>query len=576
MDPTLAEQMMAAGELPNFARLAAMGSYDRLATVAPPQSPVVWSSIASGMNPGEHGVFDFIHRNPATYLPSLSLFRLEKGRYLNPVRATTFWERLAGCSIPATLLKWPMGFPPREFAGSLLAGLGVPDVRGMLGVYTLFTSIPEALPADAKGRIVPVVARSGRIATEIAGPFAASLTGRKEVAQPLDIIIEGDSAHCRVGRQTFTLREGEWSGWIAIPFDVGFFKSVIGLCRFHLKHLAPEFVLYMTPVNVSYNSAEFPVSHPPGYAGELNLAIGHYATLGMAEDTNALNDGVLDEDEFLSICYNVMDERESLFFHELSRFKEGLLACVFDTTDRIQHMFWRMLDDSHPMYEGELAERYADVIAGSYRRMDNVIGTIVERMPDACLLVCSDHGFGSFRRTVHLNTWLVQNGFMFLKPGANSCEGLFETVDWARTTAYAVGLTSLYLNVRGREKHGIVPEEEVTGMKQTLAERLTVLADDGQPVVHAVRDARLLYHGKEQAVGPDLVVGFGTGYRASWQTAVGGVPEGPVIEDNLKKWSGDHCCDAGLVPGIFFSSQAGLLRNREVTGIAEVIEHYFQ
>jgi predicted AlkP superfamily phosphohydrolase/phosphomutase len=208
--------------------------------------------------------------------------------------------------------------------------------------------------------------------------------------------------------------------------------------------------------------------------------------------------------------------------------------------------------------------------------MDRIIGTVLEQVPDACLVVCSDHGFTTFRRAVHLNTWLVQNGFMALKPGANFCEGLFDAVDWSRTSAYAVGLTSLFLNVRGREKNGIVPEEEVASVKRMLTERLAALTDENQHVVHAVHDAQSLYRGKEQASGPDLIVGFNAGYRASWQTAVGGVPEGPVIEDNLKRWSGDHCCDASLVPGVYFCNQTNLLRNPGVQGIAEIIENFLQ
>jgi predicted AlkP superfamily phosphohydrolase/phosphomutase len=566
MDPVIAESMMASGELPNFERLSNRGHYNRLDTVVPPQSPVVWASIATGQNPGGHGVFDFIHRKPSNYLPTLSLFQTDRGRHLNPVRSTTFWERIASRGISASLLKWPMGFPPRAFGGRLLAGLGVPDIRGMLGVYTVFTSAPQDLPHDAKGRIMPIVSRGGRIATEIFGPFTASITGRKEVAKPLEILIEGDLVRCRTGKQIFTLRKGEWSGWLALPFDIGFFRNVTGLCRFYLKSLKPEFVLYMTPVNVDYESTEFPIATPAGYAAELCRETGPYATLGMAEDTNALNDGVLDEDEFLFLSSCIMDERERLFFNELSRFKEGLLSCVFDTTDRVQHMFWRMRDSSHPMHDAEQANRYCDVIEGLYRRMDRVVGTVQERCPDARLVICSDHGFSTFRRTVHINTWLEKNGYLSLKPGKPSCEGLFENVDWSGTRAYAVGLTSLYLNVVDREKHGIVRWDERADLKREITEKLAAFSDVGQPVVHKVYDTQSIYSGAQQPEGPDLVIGFKSGYRGSWQTAVGGVPDGEIVEDNRKKWSGDHCCDAGLVPGVFFCSKG------EDSGISSVLE----
>jgi predicted AlkP superfamily phosphohydrolase/phosphomutase len=555
MDPNITERMMGRGELPNFERLAFGGSYRRLATINPPQSPVVWSSIATGLGPDEHGIFDFIHRDPATYKPCLSLHKMERGRYLNPVRGETFWERAAAGGIPATLLKWPMGFPPRPFEGRMLAGLGVPDIRGMLGTYTYFTSAHDRVAPGAKGRIVPVTSRGGQIQTDITGPFTAGLTGRKTSAIPFCIRLDGNAAVCRIGRQSFTLIPGQWSPWISLPFDAGFFKTVHGLCRFHLASLQPELGLYMTPVNVSCDLAEFPLSHPPHYAADLAAAIGPYATLGMAEDTNAVNDGVLDDDGFIALCDSVMAEREAMFLHELTRLRSGLLACVFDTTDRIQHIFWRMQDTGHPMYDAELAQRYGDVIPRYYRWMDRILGLVRQQAPDAALICCSDHGFGSFRRSVHLNSWLVQNGYLALKAGMTGCDGLFECVDWSGTRAYAVGLTSIYLNLRGREKQGIVLEEEVAGLKGELSAKLKGGRDGKTPFILQVHDCATLYGpGSQKTAGPDLIAGFAPGYRASWQTAIGGIPEGAIVEDNLKKWSGDHCCDASLVPGVLFTS----------------------
>jgi predicted AlkP superfamily phosphohydrolase/phosphomutase len=561
MDPVIAERMMGAGELPNFERLAQTGHYDRLATINPPQSPVVWASISTGASPGEHGIFDFIHRDPASYTLSLSLNRMERLRYVNPIRGTTFWERAASQRIPVTVLKWPMAFPPRPFDGRLLAGLGVPDVRGMLGTYTFFTASPEAVAANCKGQIVAVSPNQKKISTSVAGPFAASLGGRKEASVPLDIMIDGATAQCRIGKQVFSLRPGQWSPWLTVPFEVGFFRIVNGLCRFYLKSITPDFCLYLAPVNVGYDTGEFPISTPQEYATDISRAIGPYATLGMAEDTNALNDGVLSEDEFLGQCDSVMLEREQMFFHELARFKDGLLACVFDTTDRVQHMFWRMLDTGHPLHDSALAERYRGTIGRYYRWMDRIVGTIAEKAPDAGLLICSDHGFSTFRRAIHLNTWLVENGFMGLKPGAKACDGLFECVDWGRTTAYAVGFSSLYLNITGRERHGIVSPEAVTTTKRHLIEKLRHLDDNGAPVIKDAYDTAGLF-GKGAAVAgaPDLLVGFSAGYRASWQTAIGGVTGGAAIEDNLKKWSGDHCCDASFVPGVLFCN------NRQVAG----------
>lgn len=553
MDPGITEAMLGRGELSNFERLAASGSYSRLATINPPQSPVVWSSIATGLSPERHGIYDFIHRDPANYRPYLSLHRLEKGRYVNPVRGETFWEKAALRGVGSTLLKWPMGFPPRPFQGRMLAGLGVPDLRGMLGSYTLYTSHPQRLPEDAKGRVVHVNIRDAAIHTDIAGPLTVGITGRKTAATPLRISVEGEGITCRIGRQSFSLAAGQWSPWISVPFDTGLFSTVSGLCRFYLKGVGPDFELYLTPVNVPCDAEQFPVSHPPQYASELAQAIGRFATLGMAEDTNAVNDGALDDDAFISLCDSVMAEREAMFMHELGRFREGILACVFDTTDRIQHIFWRMHDEKHPAYDHSLAERYRDVIPRYYRWMDRILGIVLERAPGVPVICCSDHGFCSFRRAVHLNRWLLERGYLALLPGATGDEPLFEGVDWSKTTAYAVGLTSLYLNVRGREKDGIVPPEEVPALKRGLAEELGAFEDQGNKVLATVHDTETLY-GAHCPGGPDLVPGYAAGYRASWQTAVGGIPSGAPVEDNVKKWSGDHCCDASVVPGVLFTS----------------------
>ncbi|GFO63840.1 alkaline phosphatase family protein [Geomonas paludis] len=570
MDPVLAERMMGEGSLPSFERLAKMGSYGRLATIAPPQSPVVWSTIATGKAPGAHGIFDFIHRDPATYQPFLSLHRQQGGKYVNPVQGETFWERASRRGEQGTLLKWPMGFPPRPFQdGKLLAGLGVPDVRGMLGSYAWYTTEKGELAPDSKGRIVEVSPRGGRIQTDIAGPFTASLTGRKAATLPLFIDFDERQATLKMGRKVVSLPVGSWSPWIELSFDVGFFRNVTGLCRFLLQQTVPEFRLYLTPVQVDYASAEFPIATPAGYAGELCQAIGPYATLGICEDTNALNDGVLSDLEFVGLCDQVMAEREAMLMHELGRFREGLLGCVFDTTDRIQHMFWRLQDTSHPMYDPQAAQSCGDVIGRYYRWMDRILGDVMERAPGANLLVCSDHGFTTFRRSVHLNAWLLEKGYLKLKQGLDSCAGLFDGVDWSQSSAYAVGFTSIYLNVKGRERHGAVDPAHVPALKQRLCGELSQLSDGDVHAVKGCYDALELYGGPEQ--GPDLVVGFADGYRASWQSAIGAFSRGSVVEDNLKKWSGDHCCDPALVPGVRFSSGSFGDAITEVAQIAGVL-----
>jgi predicted AlkP superfamily phosphohydrolase/phosphomutase len=570
-DPTVTGQLMKNGDLPNFSRLAESGYYSPLRTINPPQSPVVWASIATGRNPGEHGIFDFIGRNPKNYLPNLAINHLGKMRYTPPVKAKTFWEHASDSGICSVILKWPLTFPPPRINGTMLAGLGVPDIKGGLGLYTFFTT-DRGRSADAiKGRIVQMTALSGRIKTAIPGPVVASFKNKKETVLPLQIDINKGFIRCSAGSTVFNLAEGNWSEWIPLKFKLSFFRSVKGLCKFYLKSISPELDLYVSPIHVSFNSTAFPISSPAAYALQLSNKIGMYATLGLPEDTNALNDEILDDAAFISLCDSIMDERERMFFYELEKFRSGILACVFDTLDRIQHMFWRLHGDQ----AGRDASPFGDTIARYYKRMDAIIGRVLGMTtPDTALIICSDHGFCSFNRMVHLNTWLVQNGFMALKDGGNSSAPLFKNVDWSNTKAYALGLNTVYINIYGRERSGVVRSDEVGSVKAALRQGLAALTDGGVPVIKEVYDSSAIYTGRELQNAPDLIVGFERGYRASWQTPLGQAPSGPVIVDNTKKWSGDHCCDAAYVPGVIFSSEPSLFSDPSVLDIAPAICDY--
>lgn len=577
-DPGLMRNMMGAGELPAFARLAAQGCFSPLQTISPPQSPVVWTSIATGSTPAEHGIFDFLHRDPGTYLPYLSILRREGNKYKPPYSVKTFWEKASEAGIPCTIIRWPVTFPPKPVKGKVLAGLGVPDIRGTLGTYSFFTTDSGINKTNKKGNFVHVQVRNNRISTELAGPIMATVGGRKEITVPLVIELSADSVTGSIGATRFHLKQGQWSDWIRLKFSLGLMSSVKGICKINLQSLYPEFALYITPIHVDPESYAFPISSPYDYAQDLQMEIGgHYATLGMPEEANSMNDDVIDEDAFLLHADALMQEREKMFMSALSKFREGILACVFDTTDRVQHMFWRFLDESHPFYDGNLAEKYRDVIPGYYRRMDNVVARVMETIsPDTLLLICSDHGFSSFRKEVHLNAWLVQNGFMTLKDGKMECEGLFDDVRWAGTKAYAVGFNSIYLNRAGREKEGIVADNDLETTKKILSEKLNSFKDNGVQVVRRVYDTRALYGGDALFHGPDLIVGYHPYFRTSSSSAVGQIKGGPIIQDNLKRWSGDHCSDADAVPGIFFSNQKGFPEKVSVLDIAPLIGGYLK
>ena len=348
--------------------------------------------------------------------------------------------------------------------------------------------------------------------------------------------------------------------------------KIKGLCKLYLKSITPEFEMYVTPVQIAPGTFNLPITSPQDYSLDLSEQIGHYATLGMPEDTNALNDEVIAEDAFLMSCDSIMQERQKMLFHELGRFQEGILACVFDTTDRVQHMFWRYQDTTNPMYDENTVEKYGDVIPQYYRLMDNILSKVQTSISsDTALMICSDHGFASLKKSVHLNTWLFNNGFLVLKDGKKSCEGIFNGVDWSKTKAYAVGFNSIFLNLQDRESQGIVTSEQTSNFTEELAKKLTALTDQGMNVIEKISSAEETNKSESQDNTPNLIAGYTKNYRCSWQTAIGGIADNNIIEENRRKWSGDHCCDASLVPGIFFSSEKLSTDNVSVLDINNLV-----
>src|SRR4029077_12973859 len=151
-----------------------------------------------------------------------------------------------------------------------------------------------------------------------------------------------------------------------------------------------EVEAYVTPVNIDPGKPDLPISHPVTYSIYLSKLFGPYATLGLAEDTWALNEEVLDDDAFLQQAYGNHEDRERMLFDALEKTPEGLCACVFDTTDRVQHMFWRYLEEDHPAAKDVPQDRRPEVIQNLYTRMDELIGRVISKLDDdAMLLVIS-------------------------------------------------------------------------------------------------------------------------------------------------------------------------------------------
>jgi predicted AlkP superfamily phosphohydrolase/phosphomutase len=265
-----------------------------------------------------------------------------------------------------------------------------------------------------------------------------------------------------------------------------------------------------------------------------------------------------------------MDQQAQMTLDELRNDPPSLLVSIFTATDSVSHMFFRLIDPEHPRYDSELAAQYGHAIRESYERMDRIVGEVERAMkPGGTLIVVSDHGFHTWRKGFNTNTWLVENGFMTLKqPGAEDRlynldqlfgqGSFFPNTDWSKTRAYALGLGQIYLNLRGREREGIVePGEEAERLMREIQEKLEAVRDPdtGELVVQNVYLGREIFHGPQTPKAADLQVDFRSGYRTSWQTSLGAVPSGVVVA-NMKKWSGDHCAsDPSDTAGILFSNR---------------------
>lgn len=583
LDPKRLGTMMDAGELPNFARLRAEGAFSPLQTTVPPESPVAWTSAATGCNPGQNGIFDFIGRDPKTYLPDLALLRSKKqgmfskgdSPFIPATDQRAMWDILSENGIPVSVIRWPVTFPPPQMNGRMLSGLGTPDVCGLLGRYRFFTTAEIAADDKAADRVTRVQWEGKSISTAMPGPEVMSLTGTKTSTVPLKIERSGAADEITVAldkNAPFPLKVGGWSDWQTVSFPGGLSRACPAMVKLYLTSIEPEFNLYISAPNIVPANPAFPISWPKEFSKELADEIGLYATLGMPEDGQAVEHGRIPLGALLESCDQITTEREKMFDSELKRFTTGALFVVFDTSDRIQHMFWAAADPSHPMHTAELESQFGSAIANHYRRMDKVIGKALDAASDGrtALFVISDHGFTSFRRAVHLNTWLAQSGFLTLKDGAKEGAPLLRNVDWAKTKAYAVGFCSLYVNLKGRDGQGSVEQSEYQNVCEALSRGLKAWQDSagGEPVVRNVYFKENVYRGRHVDEAPDLIVGYYPGYRASWQTALGAAPAEECVVANNDLWSGDHLVDAATVPGSFLSNIKITERNPRLIDLA--------
>lgn len=636
-DARLTERWMDEGHLPNLDRLRREGTWSPLETTTPPQTPVSWTSFSTGINPGRHGIFDFLSRNATNYQPGYAMFDIGEepvglGEANAPVAGaavglvvaglgwlllhrtkrrvpivlvttlivgslagvavarlvpshrplvtrktvgTPFWEVAANAGKKCRILRVPAMFPPNPvLGGEIHAGLGVPDIRGTNGNYTYYTTEAMNLGGantEKGGRIESVAFLDGQTTTLIYGPRNKLFDSPPDITLPLELTLRkgaGDrGVDIGISGQAIRLAEGTWSDWVRMEFTFNPLIKAHGLARFYLKSVEP-FGLYLSPINLDPEHPLLPLSEPRNWSARLAQRFGVYKTLGWENDTFALDENVLGEAAFLADVDATVEAWLPMMDALLTEGEVDLYVHVWDFTDRVGHMFWRTIDPTSPAADSLADAEWQDVMLKTYQRMDQIVGRVREKLPPgSSLMVCSDHGFNTWHKSVNYNTWLVRNGFMTLKGPAGgkayTLEDLFgqgefwPNVDWSRTKAYALGLGGLYINLAGREAQGSVSPADYESVKRDLIQGLTALVDpeNGEHPVRRVHRREDIYSQFNPNLIPDLIVANNEKYRVSWQTSLGGIPA-ELFEINDKKWSGDHCSlDAEITKGIFFSSQ---------------------
>ncbi|HSL21221.1 MAG TPA: alkaline phosphatase family protein [Vicinamibacterales bacterium] len=634
LDPDLVQRWVAQGKLPTFARLIKEGGLYPLETTVSPESPTAWASFATGVNPGKHNIYDFLVRDTRTYLPDLGMVRREPGRFLFdyiPIRrpkvlsirgGTSFWVTAGRAGVRSSILTVPVTFPPEEVPhGEMLSGLPLPDIRGTMGTFSYFaTDLSRYEEGNTEfGGVLRRLVFDGNIAhTALAGPpnpiirgqlqeirakaremtesdraRVAELEPQEDVRVPMAIRWNRDtperSATIEIQGQSIMLRPGEWSRWIDLEFRVNFLIRLHGMAQFYLITASDELQLYVSPVNWKPDSPPLPMSYPDSFSADLYERLGPYRTLGWAEATWPLNEGRMDEKTFIDDLYRAFDDRAQVILSRIDARNWDLMVGVIESTDRVQHMMWRLIDPKHPLYDAGLAAKFGDSIERVYRRADQFVAEVIEHLePGTPLLIVSDHGFHSYRKSVNLNTWLVQNGYMVLqgqRPGEKKLDDLFgggefwENVDWSRTRAYAMGIGQIYFNLKGRESRGIVSTgAEYRQLADDLSAKLLTMQDpeDGTSIIRAVYKRDDIYKGEYLHNAADLQVGMQEGYRVSWQTTLGGSPQG-IVYNNDRKWSADHGgYDYATTAGVLISTrklEAG--RRPSIMDIAPTVFKYF-
>lgn len=610
MDHALTNSLIKQGKLPNLAAIASTGTFLPLQTSMPPLSPVAWSNFITGSNPGAHAVFDFLRRDPhrvgPNLLPEDALSKLVSNPSARdwPIpftpyswppqqhptllrQGTPLWQVLENHNIPATIYKIPANFPVIPSKSQILSGMGTPDIEGSYGSFTFLSSHPDDSHKSLTGaRLQKATLLNGLVRVNnsdpsILGPINPFLhpshhPNSRQAQVPYQIHLdptEKSAAIC-LQNQTVILKQGEWSPWLNVRFDLlPAFHSVHGLVRFYLQQASPHLRLYLSPVNLAPGA--------PGLASRaldktLHHALGPFFTKGMPEETKALLQGVFSTDEFLEQTNLVLRQDLQALHFLLPRQQSGLLFFYLSVLDLSSHVLWRHHDPNHPHYDHSQSPLHASLITDLYCRLDSVVGFLRSQLrPDDALFIISDHGFAPVYHQFNLASWLAHQGYLVFKPAStHKTTKTYADVDWSNTRAYTLGFQSLYFNLKGREATGIVPPADLPILTNQLRDKLLSLQHLSIPVFRNIYTPADIYSGPHLANAPDLLLGYNRTFGPADDAVLGNVAP-QVFTQNPRSFSANHANDPSVVPGVLFSSHKLLANHAKLEDLTVSIINFF-
>lgn len=584
MDPDIIHKMAGRGELPNIQKFIEQKRFRKMLSTVPAESPCAWSSFATGMDPGGHGIFGFLHRVPGTYNPGFNLTETQdskkfvkmgdwkiprdKGGIYNNRKGKPFWDYLQERDVDCTVFKMPANYPPTKMKkGRALAGLGTPDIYGQNGLFTLYTSDPdEAETRNSKGKYeFAYIDPNNVMEGQIDGPLNTFKVEPEPTYIPFRVYVDQKRETIRIDIQgnEILLGKGKMSRWVDLKFDlIPNIKAVKAMVQFYLLNIGDTFRLYISPPSIHPSDPAQPISDPMNYSEELGKEVGAFHTLGLPADFNAIRAEAFSMENYITQSDSILGESLALFDYEFNRFlsrEKNMLFFYFSSIDQGSHIYWALRDPEHPNYRPEEARRFGDQIEVLYRKFDTLVGDVMKKLPpDARLIILSDHGFAPMKKKVDLNAMLYQEGLLHFNGEIDYSDSLMvpRYGDWDRTRAFAMGVHGgIYLNLRGREPNGIIAPEDKRKNLEQIKQMLLSMKDplNGRKPIDKVFILEDIYSKEYLELGPDILIGYNRDYAFDSGAALGGLGK-EIYTENMSRWTGDHIIDPHQVPAVLMTN----------------------